>query len=53
MSKEEKKAEKIALWIFKASYLDEEEETWNSMVIEEVTERIRRILEEEPISSAE
>lgn len=39
--------EKVAKWIFKVSFLDDEEETWNSMMLEEVTERIRKILEEE------
>ena len=41
-----KKSEQIARWIFKTSLLDADKETWNSMMLEELTERIHSILEE-------
>lgn len=40
------KSEQIARWIFKTSFLDVDEETWNNMMFEELTKKIHMILEE-------
>lgn len=42
----EEKSEQIARWLFKISFLDADEETWNSMTLEDLTKEIHRILEE-------
>lgn len=42
----EENAEKIARWIFQESFLDPEDESWNSRMFDAVKKQIQRILEE-------